>query len=146
MLAFAAVISMVLPLSNVCAVTVADDQPDSNWPAACPEAASSTPLCRNEVMLPLLPSMVKTSPEPVSKVTLLAAEALGMPVTRPPATRAVTAATSPASSAPPRRSDLVLAGVSDCMGYLNLKRRGRGTRALPQATESVHGSAPMLLP
>ncbi len=71
----AAVISTELPLSNVRLDTVADDQPDSNCPAACPEAASSTPLCFNEVRSPLVPLIVKTSPEPVSKVTFAAAEA-----------------------------------------------------------------------
>src|SRR3954451_17993865 len=71
----AAVTSNELPPSNVRLVTVAALQPDSNWPAAIPGAASSTPLCRKEVRFPLVPLTVKTSPAPVSNVTLAAAEA-----------------------------------------------------------------------
>jgi hypothetical protein len=52
-------------------------------------------------MLPLPPSTVKTRPEPVSKVKLVAADALGIAPVTLAATNAVTAATIP----PSRRED-----------------------------------------
>src|SRR5712671_6765868 len=97
MAGLAAVISIEFPLSNVVLDTVAADQPDSNCPAACPAAASSTPLCRNELRLPLVPFTVNTSPEPVSNVMFAAAEAAV--VTTPAATIVVTAVTAHSSGA-----------------------------------------------
>src|SRR5690348_5290111 len=110
MLLLATVMSSELPLSNVLLLTVADDQPDSNWPAAWPEDASSTPWCLSEVMLPLLPFTVNTSPEPVSKLYVVAAPASVTEVRTPAAASAATAA--PATSADRRRMDAVMAGLS----------------------------------
>src|SRR5512142_495949 len=99
MLLFAAVMSSALPPPNVVTLTVADDQPDSNWPAA-PEA-SSTPLCRSEVRLPFVPLTVNTSPEPVSNVKFVAAETNRVvPSTPAPAS---TSAVTPSASDRPRR-------------------------------------------
>src|SRR5690349_24810780 len=88
---FAAVINSAVPPLNMVAVTVAELQPDSNCPAT-PED-SSTPLCLREVMLPLVPLIVNASPEPVSKVKLVAAEAGGAQYNTPAPTATTAAAT-----------------------------------------------------
>ena len=133
----AAVTSTEFPLLNVRLDTVADDQPDSNCPAAWPEAASSTPLCFNEVMSPLVPLIVKTTPEPVSNVTFAAAAATwGAAPTKASATATTT---GPTHRRRPGRSTGRRPGSGACgsMGDPDLVRPSHRTPKHRRASTTV---------